>query len=190
LLVRLKSKDQEAWQRFVHLYDPVVIGWCRRHGLQEADAVDVKQEVFRTVLGAIGGFEKGRNGGSFRGWLRSVTRSRVVDFQRRRARGCDAVGGSDAQERLLEVPEQGEGEGADSEAEEQDDWNSLARRAAEAVLGHCTEPNRKAFLRVVVEGADPAEVARDLGMTANAVYLAKSRILRKIREEYEGLIDV
>src|SRR5262245_29431146 len=60
LLERVRAQDQEAWQRLVHLYSPLVYGWCRRSGLQDADAADVGQEVFRDVAGAIAGFRRDR----------------------------------------------------------------------------------------------------------------------------------
>src|SRR4051812_26178360 len=86
LLIRVKAKDQEAWRRLVHLYSPLVHRWCRRCGLQEADTADVAQDVFRTVAESIDGFHHDQSGDSFRGWLRAVTRTRLLDFLRRKAR--------------------------------------------------------------------------------------------------------
>jgi RNA polymerase sigma-70 factor, ECF subfamily len=186
LLVLIKSKDQEAWRRFVHLYGPLVYGWCRRFGLQEADAADVGQDVFRKVAESIEGFHHDRKGDSFRGWLRSITRSRVFDFLRQRAREAHGVGGSDAQSRLLEFPCSEDESGSSVE----DDKLTLVRRAVELVLESCKEETRQAFLRIVVAGHDPADVAAELGMTANAVYVAKSRILRRLREEFSQLVDL
>ena len=106
LLIRVKAKDEEAWRRLVHLYSPLVHHWCHRSGLQEADTADVAQDVFRTVAELIDGFHHDRSGDSFRGWLRTVTRSRLLDFLRRKARATDGVGGSEAQARLLALQDE------------------------------------------------------------------------------------
>ena len=186
LLVRVKAKDQEAWRRLVHLYSPLVHGWCLRAGLQEADTADVAQDVFRTVAESIDGFHHDQIGDTFRGWLRAVTRSRLLDFLRRKARATKGVGGSEAQARLLALQD-GPEEDPSSDADER---AILVRRVADMVLGNCKEENRQAFLRVVIGGQHPVDVARDLGMTPNAVYLAKSHILRRTREEFAALVDI
>ncbi len=186
LLIRVKAKDEEAWRRLVHLYSPLVRHWCHQSGLQEADTADVTQDVFRTVAESIDGFHHDRNGDSFRGWLRTVTRSRILDFVRRKARSTDGIGGSEAQARLLALRDEPE----DVSSSDEDDRAILVRQVVDMVLGHCKEENRQAFLRVVVGGQHPVDVARDLGMTSNAVYLAKSHILRRIREEFAALVDV
>jgi RNA polymerase sigma-70 factor (ECF subfamily) len=182
----MKAKDPEAWRRFVHLYGPLVYHWCRRFGLQEPEAADVGQDVFRTVSESIGGFRHEQKGDSFRGWLRTVTRTRTIDYLRRQAKEPDAVGGSEAQTRLLQVPESH----GDSEASVEDENQILVRRVSDLVLENCKPENRQAFLRVVVAGENPADVAADLGISVNAVYLAKSHILRRIREEFAQLVDV
>jgi RNA polymerase sigma-70 factor (ECF subfamily) len=178
--------DPEAWQRFVHLYSPLVYRWCRQAGLQEADAADVGQDVFRAVGRAIGTFSPDGSGGTLRGWLKAITRNKVRDFARGRKRQVEGVGGSSAQARLNEVAADPEPE--DPPGGEED--GLLLRRAVELVLADFKDESRTAFLRVVVEGHDPADVARDLGITVNAVYLAKSRIKQRLREEFAGLLDV
>jgi RNA polymerase sigma-70 factor (ECF subfamily) len=186
LLVRMRAKDPEAWRRFVYLYGPLVYHWCRRFGLREPEAADVGQEVFRTVSESIGGFRHEQKGDTFRGWLRTVTRTRTIDYLRRQAKGPHAVGGSEAQTMLLQVPESLD----DSEPSDEDEKQILVRRVSDLVLENCKPENRQAFLRVVVAGEQPADVAADLGLTVNAVYLAKSHILRRIREEIAQLVDV
>jgi RNA polymerase sigma-70 factor (ECF subfamily) len=185
LLIRVKAKDQEAWRRLVLLYGPLVSRWCKKFGLQDADAADVGQEVLRTVAESIDGFHHDQNGDSFRGWLYSVTYTRVLDHQRKHARAANGVGGSEAQAQMLEIPDCY----ADSGTVEED-RHILVRRAVDMVLDDCKEEIRQAFLRVVIAGQDPDDVARDLGLTRNAVYLAKSRILRRIREEFAQLINI
>jgi RNA polymerase sigma-70 factor (ECF subfamily) len=187
LLMRVKAKDPGAWQRLVSLYGPLVFRWCRHAGLQDADAADVGQEVFRTLANSIGGFEHGRGGGSFRGWLWTVTRSRILEFLRRHKRAIQGSGGSDAQMRLLKLAD---GRLALDEPTDDDDKRQLVRRAVELVLENCKKENRQAFFRVVVEGHRAADVARDLGVTVNTVYVAKSYILRRLREELADLVEL
>jgi RNA polymerase sigma-70 factor (ECF subfamily) len=186
LLVRVKAKDQEAWRRFVDLYGPLVFSWCRRFGLQEADAEDVRQDVFRTVAESIAGYHHGDRGDSFRGWLRTITRSRALDFLRRKSREARAIGGSDAQAGWLELPDVQ----ADPGSSDEDDRLLLVRRAVDLILESCKAENRQAFLRVVIAGEHPADVAQDLGMTVNAIYVAKSHLLRRIREEFAEFVEI
>jgi RNA polymerase sigma-70 factor, ECF subfamily len=185
LLIRVKAGDQEAWRRFVHLYGPLVYRWCHRFGLKDVDADDVSQDVFRTLAGSIDGFCNDRKGDSLRGWLWTVTRTRVIDFFRKLGVPDCPVGGSDALAELHTIPDPR----ADSGSTEEDE-NVLLRRAVDMVLEGCKEETRQAFLRVVVGGESPADVARDLGMTVNAVYLAKSHLLRRLREEFGELVDL
>jgi len=187
LLVRVKARDPVAWERFVVMYSPIVFRWCCRAGLQDADAADVGQEVFRTVAGSINNFEHGLGGGSFRGWLWTVTRSRILDFRRKQKRSPPGIGGSAAYEKLGGLPDEVLDE---HDPSDQDDKLQLVRRGVELVLVNCKEVTRRAFLLTVVEGRPPADVARELGLTVNAVYVAKSHILRRIRDELDGLVEL
>jgi RNA polymerase sigma-70 factor (ECF subfamily) len=161
--------------------------WCLQAGFQAADAADVVQDIFRTVLVSIDRLRHGGPGDSFRGWLRMVTRSRVRDALRRNGRQAGGEGGSEAQNRLLGVAEAL----SESSTQEEDEFDRrvLMRRATDLTLARCGEVTRQAFIRVVVGEEAVEDVARDLGLTPNAVYVAKSRILRKIRETFELLID-
>src|SRR5262245_48996096 len=106
LLARVQARQADAWGRLVELYAPLVYHWCGRCGLAAEDAADVSQEVFRSVAEHVGGFRKQRAGDSFRGWLRTITRNKVRDHFRRRQHQPQAPGGTDAQIRLLAVPDQ------------------------------------------------------------------------------------
>lgn len=195
LLRRVQAQDPEAWKRFVHLYSPLIYRWCRQAGLQQADASDVGQEVFRSVLRSIADFRHDRDGDSLRGWLRTITQNKVRDFRRRQPPGGAGVGGSDAQARLHELADAdlpGSSAGSDSAksyGKDEDDVRLLYRRAVDMVLADCQEQTREAFLRVM-RGQSPADVAADLKMSVNAVYLAKSRVLHRIREEFAGLVKL
>jgi RNA polymerase sigma-70 factor (ECF subfamily) len=185
LLERAKARDEQAWRRLVELYGPLVYRWCRRPGLDQEKAAEVGQEVFLEVWRRLGEFRHDRPGDTFRGWLKAITRSKVADYFRRSPAEGRAVGGSDAQARLDALASE-DVDGPD----EAEDEGLVLRSAVEALLARHNEKTRQAFLRVVLDRQDPADVARDLGMTRNAVYLAKSHVLRQLREEYAGLLDL
>lgn len=186
LLSRVRLQNPEAWERLVYLYAPLVYRWCRQAGLQEAAASDVGQEVFRSVFRAIGGFEHRPGVASFRGWLKTITKRKICDY--RRGMGPDGgEGGSDAQAKLMAIPEDA-GDDSDAPADPSERM-ILLRRAVDLVLDKVSEINRQAFLRTVVQEQPAAEVARDLDISLNQVYLAKSRIKKLIRTEFEGLIE-
>jgi RNA polymerase sigma-70 factor (ECF subfamily) len=171
----VKRRAPEAWRQLARLYGPLVYRWCRQAGLPVPDAEDVLQEVFLTVASRIGEFQSDRQEGSFRGWLRTITRHKVGDWIRRRARSPRAVGGPEAQQVLAEAtaPE------ADADLPE---TGVLYHRALALIREEFQEATWQAFWRVVVEGQTPADAAADLGMTRNAVYIARSRVLHRLRE--------
>jgi RNA polymerase sigma-70 factor (ECF subfamily) len=168
LLLGLQAHDPRAWQRLVYLYAPLVACWCRQRGLQAADADDVVQEVFRTVLARIGDFRRTGPQSTFRGWLWTITRHKLGDHFRRAARP-DAVSRGDLDHLLAAGPPA-------------EDDTGLYRRVLELVRGQFEEGTWQAFWRVVVEDRTPAFVAEELELSVNAVYLAKSRVLRRLRE--------
>jgi RNA polymerase sigma-70 factor (ECF subfamily) len=185
LLERLRSPgDDPAWERLVALYGPTVEGWCRRAGLSAEEAADVRQDVFRAVVGGIAAFRRDRPGDSFRGWLYATTRNRVIDFRRRAARQPRAAGGTDAHDRLLELPAE---ESCDSAAGDAD-TRGLYERCVGLIRSEFEERTWRAFWGVAVDDRPAAEVAAELGMTPGAVYIAKSRVLRRLRDEFGELI--
>src|SRR5579862_5749301 len=96
LLLRLRdSQDHEAWVEFVSLYEPVAYRLLRRHGLQDADAREVMQELFMAVSRSIERWDPAQERGSFRGWLRRVARNLVINWLQQRQRREAATGGSD-----------------------------------------------------------------------------------------------
>ncbi len=100
LLQRIKTGDGEAWRRLVVLYTPLLRHWCERDGVRGPDAEDVVQEVLDAVVRGIGGFQRTREGETFRGWLRGITRHKILDHWRRQNRQPQARGGSEAQDEL------------------------------------------------------------------------------------------
>jgi RNA polymerase sigma-70 factor (ECF subfamily) len=186
LLVRVQTSDPAAWERLVSLYSPLVYRWCRQRGLQAADAADVGQEVFRAVARKIADFRRERPGDTFRGWLRIITRNKIRDHLRRQQRGATGVGGTEAQRQLLQLPS--EDADADDPASEASEATFVYHRALELLRQEFEERTWQAFWRVAVGDQVPAEVAAELGITVNAVYVAKSRILRRLREEFADLL--
>jgi RNA polymerase sigma-70 factor (ECF subfamily) len=184
LLVRLRAGQAGAWERLVRLYGQTVYVWCRVAGVPEADAADVSQEVFAAVVRRLADFRRERPGDSFRGWLWTITRNKVRDHWRRRADQVEAAGGTTAQEVMNQVPEDGV---PGSEAE--DEASDLYRRALELIRSEFEERTWRAFLMVTVEGRLPSDAAAALGTTPGAVYIAKSRVLKRLRDEFGDLIE-
>jgi RNA polymerase sigma-70 factor (ECF subfamily) len=183
LMEQIKAHDQEAWRRLVDLYTPLVHHWCHRWGVRGEDANDVLQEVFHAVALGMANFRHERQGDSFRGWLRGITRNKLLDTFRRA--GHQAQGGAEAYQRFLEVPRR-EREWndlhGDDDDEEQERTGGVYHRALELVRGEFEERTWSAFWRAVVDGHAPADIAADLGVTPAAVRQAKSRILRRLKE--------
>jgi RNA polymerase sigma-70 factor, ECF subfamily len=188
LLHRVQSYDPAAWERLVNLYTPLVFRWCRRCGLQPADAADVGQQVFLAVARKVRDFRRNRPGGSFRAWLRAIARNRLRDFFRTaRTRDARAAGG-DAFAWLEQVA--AGPDPSDPTPEDGEEEALLFRRATELMQAEFEERTWQAFWQSAVDGRRAAEVAAGLGMTANAVYLARGRVLRRLREEFADLVGL
>jgi RNA polymerase sigma-70 factor (ECF subfamily) len=179
LLQRLRQPGEaEAWERFVSLYTPLLYYWARKIGVQEADVSDLVQDVFALLLQKLPQFVHDRQG-SFRGWLRTVTLNKWRERCRRWAPPVDP----DAPLADLAVPDGAE---AFWEAEYR---QRLVGRALEVMQAEFQPTTWKACWQHVVEGRPVAEVAEELGLSANAVYLAKARVLRRLHQELDGLLD-
>lgn len=189
--MRLKASDQKAWERLVELYSQLVYLWCRNAGLQSADSADVGQEVFRAVARKINDFRREQAGDSFRAWLRSITRNKIRDFYKKRGREVPAAGGSDAHLALLQAPDpQHETDTSVYSAGDDGEARLLFRRAVELIQAEFADRTWEAFWRVTIEDQAPDVVAKDLGVSINAVYLARSRVIRRLRDEFDGLIEI
>lgn len=186
LLERARAHDPEAWRKLVDLYGPLVYHWCRQQRLAPEDVADVFQEVFRSVASSLATFRKDKPGATFRGWLLTITRNKIRDLYRRQQGKPRAAGGSDAREKLEQLP--GPDESSDSALQPAPDAGVL-HRALEMIKGEFSEPTWQAFWRTTVDGESPADVAAALKITVNAVYKAKARVLRRLREECGELLD-
>ena len=182
LLDRARHHDEPSWRRLVTLYGPLVEHWCRR-GAHPGDAADLAQEVFLAVSQGLERFER-RGPGSFRGWVRGITRHKLLDYYRRAQREAAAAGGSTALERLQEIPDPLPGSDEDA-----DEMSGLYRRALDLIRGEFEERTWQAFWLTAVEGQEAPAAAAQLGMSPVAVRIAKSRVLARLRAEAEGLID-
>lgn len=161
----------------VQLYYPLVYNWCCRAELPAHDIVDVTQEVFWGVARGLNTFRRDRPGDTFRGWLRGITRHKLQDYWRRRIREDRGAGGSDAHRKLTQLPDPVEAD------DEQVETGAIAHRALQLIRLEFSEQTWQAFWRVAVDDQPAAEVAEELGMTRNAVYKAKSRVIQRLREQ-------
>ncbi len=187
LLLRLRDPaDDRAWVEFTDLYGPLIRRVARRGGLQDADAADLEQEVFRAVAGAIGRYDPDPARGSFRGWLLRIARNLLLNLLAARRRHPPAGGGTDVFALLQAVPDPA---GEDSTVFEAEYRRRTFEWAAEQVRDEFRPATWQAFWRTAVGGEETAAVASDLGMSVGAVYVARSRVLARIRakvEEVEG----
>lgn len=186
LLLRLRDpQDHAAWLEFVALYEPVAYRTLRRHGLQDADAREVLQEMFLAVSRSIERWDPDRERGSFRGWLRQVIRNLVINWlkngQRRFKPTDDAA--------LAMLIDSRPIDGSESVAFDFEVHRALFRKAAEQVRNDVRPQTWQAFWETSVAGLSPADAAKKLGMEIGAVRVAKCRVLARLRAavaEMEG----
>jgi RNA polymerase sigma-70 factor (ECF subfamily) len=184
LLERVRANDEESWNRLVNLYRPLVLFWCARAGLDDEDAQDVAQGVFVAMASGLQGFRRDRSGDTFRGWLRVITRNQILLHFRQNKGRPKADGGSAAWQTLQEVADPIAGREDDEEAE----VGQIYRRALEQVRVAFEEHTWQAFWMTTVEGRSPASIAPILGMSPAAIRQAKSRVLRRLKDEMGELL--
>jgi RNA polymerase sigma-70 factor (ECF subfamily) len=180
LLERLRgAHDEAAWQRFVDLYTPLLYRWARRCGENEDDAADLVQEVFVTLVQTLPTFEYDP-AGKFRGWLRVLLTNKLRDRLRRQVRLEKALERRPVEVVLPDIAEV---------FWESEYHQELARQALRLMQAEFEPATWRASWATLVEGRSSTEVARELGITRNAVNIAKCRVLRRLRQELNGLID-
>lgn len=189
LVLRLRRQDLGAWQQMVDLYGPLIIAWCRRRGLNKQDGADVLQNVFLSVAKGLGSWQP-RLGqeGSFRRWLWTITKHRIIDFQRAKPEVA-GIGGSSNLKQLHEAvdefgqidPDQAELE--DDEPSEAVDIAQLMQRAAQQVERNVAAKTWQAFWRTAIDGIATDAVAAELQMSVPSVRQARCRVLRHLREQ-------
>jgi RNA polymerase sigma factor (sigma-70 family) len=185
LLLRLRDMDDaSAWREFVRLYTPLVFGHCTRHGLQEADAADVAQEVMRVAAQAMPEFEYDPQRGKFRGWLLQTTRHRLHKFFARKQRAPQTASETVIERFLDQEP------GADEHLRWEEDYRRrLFDWAAEKARPEFQPATWEAFWLTSVESVSVKEIANKLGISVGAVYIARSRVVARLRELIETVAD-
>jgi RNA polymerase sigma factor (sigma-70 family) len=185
LLIRIRdAQDASAWFEFADLYSPLIQGFARKFGLQEADVADLNQDVLQLVAAAFKGKQYDPNRGSFRGWLYTVVRNQLRKMLGRRKPHHHGAGGTEGQLRLEQL--------LSPERDESAEWNADYQKrmfvyAASQVREDFNEASWRAFWATGVEGRQAKEVAAELGLTVAAVYLAKGRVTSRLKEQIQML---
>jgi RNA polymerase sigma-70 factor (ECF subfamily) len=186
LLERLAgAPTDDDWRRLLDLYQPLLRAWMARAGVPASDVDDLAQDVLVIVFREVAGFERCRQG-AFRAWLRTILAHRVRDYFRGQKYRPTATGGSDFLRRLdeLESPESALSKLWDREHDEH-----VAAALMRRVQGDFAPATWQAFRRHALEGEPAAHVAAELGLSLNSVLLAKSRVLKRLRQELAGLVE-
>jgi RNA polymerase sigma factor (sigma-70 family) len=187
LLVRICDPQNElAWTEFAEIYEPLIYRLARRKGLQHADASDLTQDVLTAVAGAINQWDPDPARGSFRGWLSTVARNMAINLlksEQRKPRGS-----GDTQIKLW-LNEQADPDGETSAVFDQQYRRELFQAAAGVVRNQFQPTTWQAFWRTCVEGQDIQQVAVELGTSVGNVYVARSRVIARLKTHVEKLQD-
>jgi RNA polymerase sigma factor (sigma-70 family) len=187
LLERLRLHSESAdWNRFIELYTPFIRNWLLIQNVPDADTDDLTQDVLAVVVGELVDFQHNQRVGAFRTWLRAIAVNRLRGYWRGLQHSPRAGGDSEAERRLAELD--------DSHSSLSQRWDQEHDRHVLGRLMKLIEPEFplawwQAFRRHVVEGARAREVAKELDVSVNVVLLAKSRILKRLRQEAAGFVD-
>ena len=184
LIARLPDHaDTAAWEEFVQLYEPLIYGIGRRHGLQPGDAADLVQNVLIAVANSIQRFQPDGGRGRFRSWLFRVAQNQAMMQLRNLGRRVRAGGGTESMAVL-----NAQASPPDSDREFQ---MALRRRAfrwaARRVRHTVNESTWEAFARTAIECQSPSDVARQMGIDVGVVYLARSRVMSRLKKIVEGV---
>jgi RNA polymerase sigma-70 factor (ECF subfamily) len=186
LIVRLRDRaDQAAWCEFVEIYRPVIYRLACRQGLQHADADDLAQQVLLAVAAAVDRWQPDAARARFRTWLHRIAHNLIVNALTRRA--PDRAAGTDAAHDPL--AQEAAREGPDSALPRTEYRREVFNWAARQICGEFRPETWRAFWHTAVEGQDVADVARRLGKKPGAVYAARGRVMRQLKEkicEWEG----
>ncbi len=182
LLARLREPtDQEAWREFAAIYQPLIQRLAVQRGLQDADAQEVSQEVLLAVAGAIDRWEPDPNRASFRTWLFRIARNLLINLLKQKQRFPLVTGGTDMLELLHKQPARD----GDSEWFDHEFRRELFRWSVERIRSEFRESTWQAFWQTCVEGTQVATVADDLKLSVGAVYVARSRVMARLKQIIE-----
>jgi RNA polymerase sigma-70 factor (ECF subfamily) len=185
LLLRIRdASDDRAWSQFVEVYAPLIYGYGRKRGLQDHDAADLTQDALGVVARAARGLDYDPARGSFRGWLFTIVRRKLLNHLAARLRQTEGSGDTGVLDRLSQqpAPDDGVADGWDREYEQQ-----MFAWASDQVRPRVEDHTWQAFWRTAVEAQDTKIVAADLSMTVAGVRLAKSRVMAQIRKQIAEL---
>lgn len=181
-----KQDDPAAWQRLVALYTPLIRGWLRQHARLDQDVDDLVQDILTVVVRKLPTFRREPRTGAFRRWLKNITVNCLRNFWRTRRNQPAAPGNSDFAQMLQELENP---ESHLSRVWDQEHDRHVMHYLLE-LIRPCFQPvTWQAFQRVALDGAPADEVAAALGVSVNAVFIAKSRVLARLRQEGRDLID-
>jgi RNA polymerase sigma-70 factor (ECF subfamily) len=187
LLARVSTQPQAAdWERFTSLYEPLIRGWLRKREVLNHDADDLAQEILTVVVRKVNNFEHNGRTGAFRTWLRTITVNCLRDHWRSRKSKPAGAGGSDMQELISQLADPAS---ALSRLWDQEHDRYVMQRLLELLESQFEPQTWLAFQRFALENIPAAEVAAELGITSNAVFIAKSRVMARLRQESAGLLD-
>lgn len=175
LLSRAKAGERKAWERLVDLYGPLVFYWCQKKGLSPENANDVSQEVFLAVSRKLADYQHE----TFRGWLRKITHHKIIDFWKKERRQPVADGGSNNHQVILEIPAPPDEPSRDDQWEEE---QFFGLSLMQAISSEFSPRDLQIFRRLILNDRTAAEVAEEMKISTNIIYLARSRILQRLRE--------
>jgi RNA polymerase sigma-70 factor (ECF subfamily) len=186
LLLRAQGSQADAWSDLTDLYRPLSIAWIKRQGVPGVDVEDLSQDILLSVVTHLPTFEHSGHRGTFRSWLRTIVCNRATDYWRTTGASTQKGGGSDGAHALEQI--------ADPDSDLNRQWDEehdpyVLRCLLAAVEEEFEPATLSAFRRLALDGAGGALVAGELGMSVAAVYRAKSRVLERIRQDAEGLIN-
>jgi RNA polymerase sigma-70 factor (ECF subfamily) len=186
LLLRAQTGEENAWKDLTDLYRPLILGWLKRQSVAAGDIDDLNQEILLSVVRCLPTFEHSGRPGAFRSWLRTIVCSRTIDYWRAMNAGTQASGANDAAVALQQI----EDPQSDLNRRWDEEHDRYVLRCLLGLMQEEFEPTTlQAFRRLTFDGVSGAQAAEELGLTVSAVYNAKSRVLKRIRQEAEGLID-
>ena len=187
LILRLPSAaDAEAWREFVSIYEPFVYRFARRGGLQDADARELVQNVMMSVARAVGRWKPDRQQARFRTWLFRIARNQLLDVLDKQRRNMASKGGSG----LIEILDSMTATHNTADQEMRiAHRRELFRWAACRVKQSVKARTWNAFWMTAVQNQDANHVADELGLTTGAVYIARSRVLARLRDEVQKWED-
>ncbi|MCA9010440.1 MAG: sigma-70 family RNA polymerase sigma factor [Planctomycetaceae bacterium] len=186
LLERIRScGDPDDWQQLTELYTPLIRIWIRRYSSSQQEVEDVTQDVLAVVVRRLPDFARSRPG-SFRTWLRTITVNCLRDSWKKKRLRPVVAGGSSFQQVLEQL--------SDPHSELSRLWNDEHdQHVLQSLLTRIrpTIPDQmwQSFFRVAMAGEAVDDVAEDLGVTVNSIYIARSRVMARLRAMGQELID-